>query len=447
MRVCPELACGQSRRDFIRVGMMGLGGVTLAGLLRQQKLLGSTGSDLNCIVLFQLGGNSQIDSWDPKPEAPSEMRGTFKAIPTAVPGIHFTELLPRSARQLKKFALIRSMHSDDAIHESAQQYVISGTKRRNELVHPALGSVVAHEWGSKGGLPPYVTIPSMGRSGGAGFLGSVLDPFNSGDPSDENFSVKDLTLPLGMKLEQAQARRELLKAMDARFRKVERSGLLEEMDEFYQKAYDLVSSPAAKKAFDISQESEKLREAYGRTTVGQGALLARRLIESGVRVATVFQGGYDTHFDNEPGMREVNTEFDQAFPTLLEDLESRGLLETTLVLVLSEFGRTPRINTQAGRDHWPRAFCVALAGAGVSGGVVIGSTTATASDPQDRPVSIEDLALTVYRILGIDPDKEFHLNGDPLRLPKMAISFTNCSPNHKDPNIYSLCSLQSLGSP
>ena len=418
MRVCPELACGQSRRDFIRVGMMGLGGVTLAGLLRQQKLLGSTGSDLNCIVLFQLGGNSQIDSWDPKPEAPSEMRGTFKAIPTAVPGIHFTELLPRSARQLKKFALIRSMHSDDAIHESAQQYVISGTKRRNELVHPALGSVVAHEWGSKGGLPPYVTIPSMGRSGGAGFLGSVLDPFNSGDPSDENFSVKDLTLPLGMKLEQAQARRELLKAMDARFRKVERSGLLEEMDEFYQKAYDLVSSPAAKKAFDISQESEKLREAYGHTTVGQGALLARRLIESGVRVATVFQGGYDTHFDNEPGMRQVNTEFDQAFPTLLEDLESRGLLETTLVLVLSEFGRTPRINTQAGRDHWPRAFCVALAGAGVSGGVVIGSTTATASDPQDRPVSIEDLALTVYRILGIDPDKEFHLNGRPIKIAK-----------------------------
>ena len=419
MRVRPQLACGQSRRDFIRLGTMSLGGVTLGSLLRQQKLLGSTGSDLNCIVLFQLGGNSQIDSWDPKPEAPPEIRGTFKAIPTAVPGIHFTELLPRSAQQLKKFALIRSMHSDDALHESAQQYMISGTKRRNELIHPALGSVVAHEWGSKGGLPPYVTIPGMfRRAGGAGFLGSVCDPFNSGDPSDENFSVKDLTLPLGIKLEQAQARSELLKAMDGQFRKVERSGLLEEMDEFYQKAYDLVSSPAAKKAFDISQESEKLREAYGRTAVGQGALLARRLIESGVRVATVFQNGYDTHLDNEPGMEKVNTEFDQAFPTLLEDLESRGLLETTLVLVLSEFGRTPRINSQAGRDHWPRAFSVALAGAGVSGGVVIGSTTPTASDPQDRPVSIEDLALTVYRILGIDPDKEFHLNGRPIKIAK-----------------------------
>jgi len=411
-----ELKCCLSRRDFIQIGMVGLGGVGLAGLLRQERLLGASRRNLNCIVLFQLGGNSQIDTWDPKPEAPADVRGTFKTIPTAVPGVHFTELLPRSAARLKKFALIRSMYSDDAIHESAQQYVISGTKRRNDLVHPSLGSVVAHEWGWQGGLPPYVAIPTTSRSGGAGFLGSLYEPFNSGDPKVENYSVHDLTLPLGMKLEQATARSELLRALDARFRKAEQAGILDRMDEFHQQAYGLVSSPAAKKAFDVSQEDVKLREAYGRTTVGQGALLARRLVESGVRVVTVFHGGYDTHLDNEPGMKKVNPEFDQAFAALLDDLDGRGLIANTLVLVLSEFGRTPRINTLAGRDHWPRSFSVALAGAGVKGGVVIGSTTPTASDPKDNPVSIEDLAVTIYKTLGIDPGKEFHSNGRPIKI-------------------------------
>jgi len=411
-----ELKCCRSRRDFIRIGMMGLGGVTLDSLLRQQRLLGAARKNLNCIVLFQLGGNSQIDTWDPKPEAPSDIRGAFKTIPTSIPGIHFTELLPKSAARIKKFTLIRSMYSDDAIHESAQQYVISGTKRRNDLVHPSLGSVVAHEWGWKSGLPPYVAVPSISRSGGAGFLGSLYEPFNSGDPKVDNYSVNDLTLPLGMKLEQAKARSELLRALDARFRKVEQAGILERMDDFHQQAYDLVSSPAAKRAFDISQEDEQIRSMYGKTTVGQGALLARRLVESGVRVVTVFHGGYDTHFDNEPGMKKVNPEFDQAFAALMDDLEGSGLLASTLVLVLSEFGRTPRINTQAGRDHWPRSFSVALAGAGISGGNVIGSTTPTASDPKDQPVSIEDLAVTIYQTLGIDPGKEFHANGRPIKI-------------------------------
>ena len=413
-----ELKCCYSRRDFLKIGMLGLGGITLARLLRQQEMFGATRKDLSCIVLFQLGGNSQVDTWDPKPEAPMEIRGAFKTIPTSIPGIHFTELLPKSAVRLKKFALIRSMYSDDAIHESAQQYVISGTKRRNDLVHPSFGSIVAHEWGWKGGLPPYVAVPSISRSGGAGFLGSLYEPFNSGDPNVEHYSVNDLTLPLGMKLEQAEARSELLKALDTRFRQVEQAGIIERMDKFRQQAYDLVSSPAAKKAFDISQEDEKIRRAYGKTTVGQGALLARRLLESGVRVVTVFHGGYDTHSNNEPGMKKVNPEFDQAFAALLDDLEGRGLLANTLVLVLSEFGRTPRINPQAGRDHWPRAFSVALAGAGVSGGIVIGSTTPTASDPTDRPVSIEDLAFTVYQVLGIDPSKEFHANGRPIKIAK-----------------------------
>ncbi len=394
MRIAPsDLKCCQGRRDFIKIGTMGLGGITLASLLRDQKLFASPAKDLNCIVLFQLGGNSQVDTFDPKPEAPPEVRGSFKAIKTAVPGIYFSELLPESAARLRKFAVIRSMHGDDAIHESAQQYVISGTKRR-----------------------PYVAVPSMSRSGGAGFLVSLYDPFNAGDPNAKNFSVKDLTLPLGMKLEQAQARAELLKALDLRFRQVERAGLLERMDEFYQKAYDLVSSPAAKKAFDIAEESEKTRDSYGRTAVGQGALLARRLVESGVRVVTVFHGGYDTHTENEPGMKKVNTEFDRAFATLLDDLESRGLLETTLVLVLTEFGRTPRLNNYAGRDHWPRSFSVALAGVEISGGVVVGSTTPTASDPKDDPVSVEDLAFTVYKVLGIDPNKEFHANGRPIKI-------------------------------
>lgn len=405
---------GIGRRDFLKLGGLAFGGLTLPEMLAA----GGSKSDVSCIVLFQNGGASQLDSFDPKPGAPAEIRGSFRPISTSVPGVQISELMPRTARVMDRFSLIRSMHSDEAIHERARQYIFSGTRPRNDLLHPSYGAVMAKERGPQDGLPPFVVIPDKDLCADAGFLGPSYDPFISGNPNTKTFSVKDLTLPAGISLQESLDRKELLAAMDWEFRKVEKSRVMDSMDEFYQKAFDLISSPAAKKAFDIGSEPDKLRDAYGRTGVGQGLLLARRLIEAGVRLATVFHGGYDTHVENEKYTKPLLTDFDQAFPVLLDDLSQRGMLETTLVLVIGDFGRTPKINFSGGRDHWPRAFSVALAGAGIRGGRVIGKTDRTASEPADRPVTIEDLGATVYKALRIDAGKEYHANGRPVKINK-----------------------------
>lgn len=409
----PSALFGTSRRDFLKVGSLAFSGINLTKLLAA-----SESKERSCIVLFQAGGASQLDTFDPKPEAVSDIRGSFKAIPTAVAGVRVSELLPRSAKALNKFSIIRSMHSDEAIHERARQYVFSGTKPRNEVLQPSYGSTLAKELGPKNGLPPFVSIPMADLSAEAGFLGPTFDPFVSGEPTAEDFSVQDLTLPSGINLSEARSRTGLLAALNREFKQVEQSPLIDSMDEFYQKAFDLISSPAAKRAFDISAEPDKLRDAYGRTTIGQGALLARRLVEAGVRLASIFHWGYDTHVNNEPEHKRLVPEFDQAFATLLEDLEQRGLLETTLVLVIGDFGRTPKVNFSGGRDHWPGAFSVALAGAGIQGGAVIGETDAHASEPISRPVRIEDLGATVYEALGIDYRKNYHANGRPIAINK-----------------------------
>lgn len=409
----PRALFGASRRDFLKVGSLAFSGINLTRLLAA-----SEGSERSCIVLFQAGGASQLDTFDPKPEAVSDIRGSFKAIPTALPGVRVSELLPRSAKALNKFSIIRSMHSDEAIHERARQYVFSGTKPRNEVLQPSYGATLAKELGPKNGLPPFVSIPMADLSAEAGFLGPTFDPFVSGEPTAENFSVQDLTLPGGINLSEARSRTELLGALNREFQRVEQSPLIDSMDEFYQKAFDLISSPAAKQAFDISAEPAQLRDAYGRTTIGQGALLARRLVEAGVRLASIFQWGYDTHVNNEPEHKRLVPEFDRAFVTLLEDLEQRGLLDSTLVLVIGDFGRTPKINFSGGRDHWPGAFSVALAGAGIQGGAVIGETDGHAAEPTRRPVSIEDLGATVYEALGIDYRKNYHANGRPIAINK-----------------------------
>ncbi len=410
----PKAFSGSTRRDFLTVGSLGVCSLSLPRLLAESP----GASEKSCIVIFQHGGASQLDTFDPKPDAVSDIRGSFKAIPTAIPGVRFSELLPRSAKLAKKFSVIRSMHSDEAIHERARQYVLSGTKPRNEVLQPSFGATVSRERGTRRGLPPYVAIPRSDGAAEAGFLGPTYDPFVSGDPTAEDFSVKDLTLPGGVKLDEARSRTELLGALDQRFKSIAGSPLIDSMDEFQQKAFDLISSPAAKEAFDIAAEPDSLRDAYGRTDVGQGALLARRLIEGGVRLATVFHDGYDTHVQNEPTHRRIVPEFDQAFCALLEDLEQRGLLSTTLVLVAGDFGRTPKVNFSGGRDHWPGAFSVALAGAGIQGGIVVGSTDRHAAHPVERPVAIEDLGATVYRALGIDYRKNYHANGRPIAINK-----------------------------
>jgi hypothetical protein len=409
-----SVRAGFNRRDFLKVGGLAFGGLNLPRLLAAD----SAKREISCIVLFQNGGASQLDTFDPKPDAPYDVRGSFKAIPTTVPGVYISELLPRTAQAMKKFSIIRSMHSDEAIHERARQYIFSGTRPRNDLLHPSYGAVVAKERGPRNGLPPFVAIPDKDLCADAGFLGAAYDPFTSGNPNTKTFSVKDLTLPQGVSLEEAQSRKQLLQVLDGEFKKVEQSPLIETMDEFYQKAFDLIASPAAKKAFNIAGEPDKLRDSYGRTAVGQGVLLARRLIEAGVRLATVFHGGYDTHVEHEKLSKPLLTDFDQAFPVLLEDLEQRGLLETTLVLVIGDFGRTPKINFSGGRDHWPRSFSVGLAGAGIQGGVVVGKSDKHAAEPADRPVTIEDLGATVYKALGIDYTKDYHANGRPVKINK-----------------------------
>ncbi len=402
------------RRDFLRLGSLAVGGLNLPKLLAVDEAK----RGVSCIVIFQNGGASQLDGFDPKPEAPADIRGSFGSVQTSIPGVHFSGLLPRTAKILNKFAVIRSMHSDEAIHERARQYIFSGTKPRNDLIQPSYGSVVAKELGPKGGLPPYVVIPEKDVCAEAGFLGPTFDPFVSGNPNTKTFNVKDLTLPRGITLEEAKSRRSLLARMDAQFKQMETSPLIDSMDQFSQKAFDLISSPAAKKAFQISEEPDPLREAYGRTNLGQGLLLARRLIESGVRLATVFHGGYDTHAQHEPATKPLMTDFDRAFPALLSDLEQRGLLDTTLVLVVGDFGRTPKINFSGGRDHWPSVFSVALAGAGIRGGAVVGKSDKIAGEPVDRPVTIEDLGATIYRALRIDSAKDYHANGRPIKINK-----------------------------
>jgi hypothetical protein len=412
-----ELDCivrSPSRRQLLRIGGLAFGGVSLPRLLR-----GDTGRrDISCIVMFQQGGASQIDTFDPKPGAPPEIRGSFKPIPTTIPGIHISETLPKTAAMMKHFSIIRTMRSDVAIHDLAQRYIFSGTRPRNELHHPSFGAVISKERGARNGLPPFVVVPDRQGSAEAGFLGSAYDQFVSGDPKGKTFSVKDVSLPAGMSLEEALANKRLLEVLDRNFQAAERSSLIDNMDAFSQKAFELISSPLAKRAFNINEEPQKLREAYGNSTVGQGALLCRRLIEAGVRLAAVYHGNYDSHNQHEPTCRKLHPEFDQAFATLLDDLHQRGLLASTLVLVIGEFGRTPKVNVQGGRDHWPGAFSVALAGAGMPGGAVIGRTDGIAAEPVDRPVSVEDLAATVYQVLGIDYSKSYHANGRPIVISK-----------------------------
>jgi len=399
-----------TRRDVLRIGGSIFGGLNLP------RLLAANGRAQNCIIYFQEGGACQHDSFDPKPDQPADIRGVWKTIPTALPGVHFGELLPNCARTVKKFAVIRSLYSKEAIHEKAKQYIFSGSRPNNAFKHPVFGSVVAKELGPRGGLPPFVCIPNKDISADAGFLGAAYDPFITGDPGRKEFRVQDLALPANVSLEESAARARLLHAMDEDLRAAEKSKLIDGLDQFYQKAFDLVTSPAARKAFNLEEEPAKLRDQYGRTTAGQGALLARRLIESGVRLAAVFQGGYDAHGDVEGSSKKIFPVFDQAFSALVEDLEQRGLLDTTLVLAISEFGRTPQINHSAGRDHWPGVFSIAAAGAGIQGGQIIGSSDAQGGAPNDRPISIEDLGATIYKKLGIDPHKEYRTIGRPVKI-------------------------------
>ncbi|MEO7652904.1 MAG: DUF1501 domain-containing protein [Bryobacteraceae bacterium] len=402
------------RRDFIRLGSVGTMGLTLADALR-----GRPKKDMSCIFLFQAGGAPHLDTFDMKPDAPKEIRGEFKPIPTNVPGIQICELLPNTAKVTDKYLILRTMYTDQKNHERAGHYLLTGYLPLASLEFPNMGAVVSKELGSKNGMPPYVVTPKVLHYYGGGFLGGEYNPFIGGDANIPGYQVRDLSLPTHMDLQQVGDRQWLLKKVDAKFRAIESSPEFASLDSFYHRAYDLLSSPAAKKAFDIESEPRALRERYGRTPVGQGTLLARRLVEAGVRFVTIANAWqiWDTHADNFNGMRILLPEFDMAFASLLQDLDERGLLDTTLVIAMGEFGRTPKINAAAGRDHHQKCWSICLAGAGITGGRILGSTDSTGTEITDLPVSIEDLYHSVYTLLGIDPGKEYHTSiGRPVKL-------------------------------
>jgi hypothetical protein len=402
---------GVTRRDFIRIGSLGLFGLSLDSALRLQPAAADrAGKEVCCILLWLNGGPSHIDMFDPKPDAAAEIRGEFGAIETNVKGIRISDQLPLLAKQMDKFSILR-VTSPDSGHETATSYVLSGYKFTPALQYPAYGSVLAREKGFRNGMPPYTHLFGLPFGyGTAGYMGPVYNPFQIvGDPSSPNFSVRDVSPPAGMDFARIERRRSVLAAIDDYQRRTETAArAIRTMDEYYARAYDLVTSPVAKKAFNLKEEPDSLREDYGKTSFGQGCLLARRLIQAGVRFVTLNLGGWDTHTDNFKSLKGSRLPLlDRGYAALLKDLHARGLLDTTLVICMGEFGRTPKVNSAAGRDHWGQAMFVTLGGGGTRTGIVVGETDANAEMPKDRPITVEDVAATIYRTLGIDTNKAF----------------------------------------
>lgn len=409
-----------SRRNFLTVGAVGGLGLTLADYLRLQSARadqvtspGVPAKAKSIIHIFLPGGIAQQESFDPKPYSPMEYRGELGTIETKIPGERFCETLPRVAQIADKITVIRSMTHGEAAHERGTHNMFTGYKPSPALQYPSMGSVVSHEFGPRNNLPPYVCIPHQHNEfAGCGYLSSAFGPFSLGsDPSAKDFRVRDLGLPNGIDESRFTRRRSALEAVNEHFRRKEKSDAVAAMDTFYERAYSLISSQQAREAFNIEAEPAELRDAYGRNEAGQRMLMARRLVGAGVRLVSLFYGGWDHHVRITQSMKNQMPAFDQSFAALIEDLDRNGLLDETLVMVSSEFGRTPKINKDAGRDHWPKVFSVVLAGGGFKRGYIHGASNATASEPERDEVGPEDLATTVYHQLGIVATKELMAPG------------------------------------
>ena len=404
-----RLCSGPSRRDFLRIGALAPLGLSLAQLLASEKAAAGKARAKSVILVFLGGGISHHDSFDPKPDAVEQIRGKYKSITTNVPGLNVTELLPNMAKVMDKVALVRSGSHENDHHETATNWVLSGRFGSLFGDHPAIGAVVAHETGFSGVVPPYVAIPKnpsftweLGRSA---WLGGRSESFKCGNPNEKDFRVRDLS-QASTTPQTLDRRRTLLQAFDTLQSQIHASDQIATYDEFSQKAAQMILAPQAQAAFDISKENEKLRDEYGRSEFGQSLLMARRLVESGVRFVTVNYGGWDMHDKIFEGLEKKLPEFDQSFARFIRDMDERGTLQDTLVVCMGEFGRTPKINDKAGRDHWGRAGSMLFAGAGVRGGNVIGATDKNGAYVTDRPVRPADVAWTIYDALGIDANRE-----------------------------------------
>lgn len=417
---------GLSRRDFLHAGSLAPLGLTLGSAIRAKA--DDAKSDVNCIMLFLVGGPSQLDTFDPKPSAPAEVRGPFNPISTPVPGMQITEIFPETAKLAKDFSIIRSVyHTATAVHDTGHQMMQTGRLFTGGIEHPHIGCALSYLKGGRGELPAHVLLPKpIGRTGGnlphghtAGYLGKSHDPFIlNADPAVPNFKVPDLLPPDYISGIRAERRMKLREAVDGAAKAFEQNASARQLDESFNLAYKLLSSPKARAAFAIEQEPASVRDRYGRTRFGQSCLMARRLIEAGVRFVTVnmFETVFDEITWDIHGSRpftditemskQVVPNFDRAYSALLSDLKERGLLSNTVVVATGEFGRTPKINPAGGRDHHPGVWSMLIGGGPIKGGTVVGESDELAYSPKTRPVTPGEVAATLYSALGIDPHKE-----------------------------------------
>lgn len=429
----PTYCDGIRRRSFLQVGLAGMGALGLGQLFQARAASASTAAakDTSLILIWLDGGPSQHDTYDPKPNAPAEYRGVWRHIPTNVPGIDITELFPRQARLADKYSLLRSVHHDTGDHFTGGHWMLTG---RGEVSgantpqrYPFIGSVITKVTGARQpGMPANVAIPyamSIGlRPGyfGGNYLGVDHNPFETeGDPNSDGFQVTNLTSIGGLGIDRLGHRRSLINGLDRLRREADQSGTVEAMNRFDQQAYDLVTGSAARQAFDLSSESPECRERYGRNSWGQSVLLARRLVEAGSTIVTCHFGGWDTHWDHQSAMESYLPRVDMAVSSLLTDLSDRGLLEKTMVMVCGEFGRTPRMNDGGnggppmskgtpGRDHWGNVLSVLVAGGGLKGGQVVGTSDRLGENPAERPLRPGDIHHTMFKVLGVDPTLSFN---------------------------------------
>lgn len=410
---------GFTRRDCLQLGLGTLLGGGLTGVLRAAAR--APAADVprrqadSCILIWMDGGPTHYETFDPKPDAPAEIRGEFEAIPTKLAGVCFSQYLPRLASLADRIAVIRSIRHNEGNHGAGNHYMMTGAPPRIPVgcgafvsFHPSMGSVIASQRGAPAGLPAYFSMPGMTRSGGPNFLGAKFAPFIvSDDPNRPDFRVRDVALPRGLTDGQFADRKQLRQEVDrmVRINDPAAGDPVVALDEFYQQGYELVTSPAAQAAFDISREPDAVRDRYGRNGFGQRALLARRLVEAGVPFITLNEGGWDHHRDIFNALRTRLPAFEATIAALIEDLDQRGMLQRTMVLALGEFGRTPQVNSDRGRDHWSNAMSVLFAGGGTPGGQVVGATDRNGYAAVERVLAPENFVSTVYAKLGIDPDK------------------------------------------
>lgn len=426
----------QNRRAFLTLGAVGLTGLTLPGILRAERTRKpNTATAKSVILLFQFGGASHLDTFDPKPNAPAEIRGEFKTIPTRTPGLLVTEHLPKLAERSQLYSVVRSVQHTRSAHNSGAYYSLTGryplinivTANASATDFPHPGSIVDYLDHTSRKVPTSVAMPWMIADGPfrtpgefAGFLGKAHDPlWILGDPNAKNFKASDLMLPPGMDITSVENRRLIHQELVDLSRLAEHASATRSMTDYQAKAVDLLTSTATQQAFEIEKESRQTRERYGRHTYGQSVLMARRLVEAGVRFVTVYYsrgiGGWDTHQNNFKTLKDSRLPHtDDTLSALLDDLNERGLLDSTLVYWTGDFGRTPKINKEAGRDHWPACQSVVMAGGGIQGGRAYGQSDPTGAYPKDNPLRPDDITATVFHALGFDPKTEIY---DQLKRP------------------------------